>query len=106
MAKKVTEGAMAPSSEQTTYVSWPKEGVTISGDAAAMALGKRARITLEGIVRGYSMRDTGCSADLKVKTVKIEALGGGKGEDEDETRSMTDVARDLKKGEKRAYKKG
>lgn len=73
--------------EPQAHIAWPHEGVQLSGDHKALGMGKRARIILEGEIRGYSMRESGCDVDLKVKMVRVDGVGGTKGGDDGESMS-------------------
>lgn len=99
MAHKKTETAdAAPTKmEPQAHVSWPNEGIRLSGDYGSLGLGKKAKVILEGAVRGFSMQEYGCSIDLKVKTVRVEDVSDGG--DDDESMPMTEVVRMMgKKG--------
>jgi len=64
--------------EPVAHVSWPKDTkdhqIKLSGDHAALAMGKRAEVTLKGVVQGYSMSEYGCSIDLRIKAVHVESV--------------------------------
>lgn len=83
MAHKGTAAAPSmPKEEPRAHISWPKEGVRLSGDYEALAMGKRARILLEGEITGFSMADYGCSVDLKLRTVRVDGVAD-RGADDD-----------------------
>lgn len=64
----------APSEKETVRINWPKESkATI--DPEAFELDAKARIIIEGTVKGFSMRDYGCSIELLPTSIKTEAIG-------------------------------
>lgn len=95
---KATDTAVPSASKMnpSAHISWPSEGVKLSGDQKALALGKKARVTLEGTVTGYSMQDYGCSLDLKVKTVLVDGVSDA-AEEQDEGPSMAEMMGKKKK---------
>jgi hypothetical protein len=96
MAK--TPAAPTATPDPITRISWSKEGgPKLTGPTEALALGKRARITLEGPITGFSMRDYGCDVELKPKTIHIESVKDGGGDDR-----LSDAIDGLKKGTKRS----
>lgn len=80
-------------------VSWPSEGIKVSGDWEDLGPGKKCRITVEGVVTGFSAQDWGCSVDLKPTMVYVEGVNHAE-PDEDEGRSMADIVKNMgKKGQ-------
>lgn len=103
MAKHKETIAVPAPMPPTAHISWPKDGVKLSGDWKALGMGKRARIVLEGTVNGFSMQEYGCTVDLKVKTVRVDGVGPA--DQEEEGQSLASMVGALKGGEKRRVKK-
>ena len=83
-----------PKMEPRVSINWPgyeEKGpkVKVTGNVSSLGLGKTAKIVVEGPVTGFSMRDYGCSIDLKATAVKIVHVSDMKAEDEGE--AMTDM---------------
>ena len=97
-----------PKEEPIASIRWPapeksKEGgIRLSGDHTALAMGKRARIVLEGVVRGFSMSDWSCSIDLRVKTLHVSDVGDATKCDEGGDQAMTDMVKGMRGGKKGA----
>ena len=97
MAKATdTASPSMPKMEPSAHISWPSEGVKLSGDHKALALGKKARVVLEGTVTGFSMQEYGCSLDLKVKTVLVDGVSDTA--EEDDGPSMAEMMGKKKRG--------
>lgn len=97
MAKAATPDTIKV--EPTASINWPSEGgPKLTGDTKALALGKRARVIIEGSVKGFSMREYGCSIDLKPKRIHVDSVGPD-GEDDDGG-SMAEAIKGLNKSKK------
>lgn len=93
-----------PKAEPHASITWDGDStVRLSGDTKQLALGKRVRLVLEGPCTGFSMREYGCSIDVKPKTIRVEALGDAT--DDDESEPMAESIEKLK-GRTYAGKKG
>lgn len=77
MAKAPKASPDLPKFKPQAHVSWPVEGVRISGDWKGLGPGKRCQVTVEGTVTGFQANDYGCSVDLDADTIRVEAAAGG-----------------------------
>lgn len=100
MAKKDQEALPTTAGGNAKYrpkahVSWPAEGIRMSGDHRNVGVGRRVAIRVEGKCCGHSQDEMGGSMTLEPDTIHMEDLGTGGGP---VGRPMTDLIGRKKKG--------
>jgi len=77
MAKgEASAPGMPDMDKQPVRVSWAKESTKLKGDVSGVAIDGKVRVTIEGTVKGFSMREWGCDIEVQGKVVEVEALEG------------------------------
>jgi len=96
MAKSEAAAPETPKEEAKASISWPspertegKKGVKLTGDLGGIALGKRCRVVVEGVVKGFTMDQWGGSLSLATKAVKVDHVSDA--DDEEMGEAMTDM---------------
>ena len=92
----LTPAPSAPEMKPEAHVTWDAGSkIKLSGEVEAIGLGKRVRLILEGPVTGFSMREYGCSLDLRLKTIRVDSVGSAEADEDAEP--MTAMVESLKK---------